>query len=292
MPITDSPLRYPGGKTQMKKFLIDLLDYNKIGRNITYVEPFAGGAGLALYLLFNSRVSNICINDYDPSIYAMWYSVLNYTDEFIDMINNTPVTIHSWNYLKTVYENPQDHSILRLGFATFFLNRTNRSGIITGGPIGGHDQSAKYKIDCRFNKKNLVKKIKKIANVKDHIHLYNKDAEVFIKENIFHMPPKDTFIFFDPPYYKQGKNLYANFYNHKNHYQLSRDITELKGHYWITTYDNVQPIRNIYQDHSVISYSINYSANKIRKEEELLIHSKNILLPQSNNITYTESMVI
>lgn len=287
MPVTDSPLRYPGGKTQMKKFVIDLIQSLPLEKDITYVEPYAGGAGVALSLLFNNHVSKIYINDLDPTIYKFWYSILNHTEEFIELINETPITLEQWHYQKSIQTNLSRYTDLQIGFSTFFLNRTNVSGIINGGPIGGKSQSGKYKIDCRFNKKSLIKKINKISQYRDFIIISNYDAGNFIT-NIRNMNPKSTFIFFDPPYYKQGQNLYANYYEHDDHINISELITSLREHYWITTYDFSPEIENMYSNENKKVYRLNYSANAVRKAKELLFFSKTITLPDSKNIYFIE----
>ncbi|WP_181350521.1 DNA adenine methylase [Thalassobacillus sp. CUG 92003] len=291
MPVTDSPLRYPGGKTQLKKFIIDLLECNEFPSPPTYIEPFAGGAGLALSLLYNGKVRDIYINDYDYNIYSVWYSILNHPNEFINLIEDTPIDLDTWKEQRKIIFSQRKHSLLEVGFAAFFLNRANVSGIITGGPIGGKKQQSKNKIDCRFTKKNLIKKVLKIASYKESINLSNRDAEDFIQNDILGMNTSNTFIFFDPPYYTQGKNLYTNYYLHDDHVSLGKKIRNLNKFKWITTYDNARPIREIYSDYSIRQYSLNYSANEVRKATELLIHSNNVLLPKSDNIFFTDNLI-
>lgn len=287
MPITDSPLRYPGGKTQMKKFIYDLINSLSI-EDVTYVEPFAGGAGVGLSLLFNRHVTKIHINDFDSSIYSFWFSILNHTSEFINLIEQTPISIEEWYKQRQIQINKENHSTLEIGFSTFFLNRTNVSGIIKGGPIGGKDQSGKYKLDCRFNKNNLIKKINNIAVFKEMITVTDYDASYFIENNIANMDQNKTFIFFDPPYYKQGQNLYSNFYKHEDHLELANQITALNMHYWITTYDYSTDIEQMYETENKKVYSLNYSANNVRKAEELLFYSNRITLPNSKNIVFID----
>lgn len=287
IPHTDSPLRYPGGKTQMKKFIVDILNTNSI--NNLYVEPFAGGAGVALYLLFNGHVNTIHINDYDRCIYAFWNSILNNTSEFIYLIENAPITIDEWYKQKEIQINSYNYSNLEIGFSTFFLNRTNVSGIITGGPLGGKEQRGKYKLNCRFNKTKLIEKINRIAEYKDQIFISDQDAEIFIVNEISKMDQKNTFIFLDPPYYKQGKNLYTNFYKHEDHVALNKKISSLKEYYWITTYDSAKEISEMYSKHNRKEYILSYSANKKRKASELLFYSDKLVLPDSKNINYLET---
>ncbi|WP_226087805.1 DNA adenine methylase [Mesobacillus sp. S13] len=286
LPITDSPLRYPGGKTQMKKFIVDILNSLPSKESMTYVEPFAGGAGVALFLLFNNYVSKIHINDLDPSVYKFWHSVIFNTEHFIEKINNTPITIEEWHHQREIQRNQMKYTDLEIGFSTFYLNRTNVSGIINGGPIGGKQQNGKYKINCRFNKENLINKIRKIGHYQDKITISNLDASEFINKVILKMDPTSTFIFFDPPYYIQGQNLYANYYQHNDHLQISKKIKALNTFFWITTYDYSPEIEKMYQGQNKKIYSLNYSANNVRKAKEILIYSPTITLPNSLNIKF------
>lgn len=274
LPRTYSPLRYPGGKTQLANFVGKILKTNAL-QNITYAEPFAGGFGAGLELLFANKVENVLINDYDIAIYSIWYAILNETQRLIEDIKNIEITIEEWNIQQTIYSRLIKEKVYsyELAFATYFLNRTNISGIITGGPIGGQEQKGKYKLDCRFNKINLCEKIIKISNFKDEIQLYNLEANVLIKKILLNYKPKEVFIFFDPPYYEQGKNLYTNFFEHENHVDLMETIGLLNEYYWILTYDNQNEIRYIYKNYNKYLYSINYSANKVRRANEILIHS-------------------
>lgn len=282
-----SPLRYPGGKKQLEKFVVELLTLQDM-EGIIYIEPFAGGAGLALSLLVNNHVDKLILNDYDKAIYAFWFSILNNTDAFIKKIENTPITIEEWEKQKYIYSQEEHIDIFELGFATFFLNRTNRSGIIKAGMIGGKKQLGNYKIDCRFNKTVLIKKIEKISSLRKKIKLTNLDASVFIKKVIKNKPVENTFIFFDPPYFKQGKDLYANFYEEKDHAQLYKSIDELKNYRWMVTYDDTEQIRYLYQKYSGFLYSLNYSLAKKKKAQELMFYSQNIKNISKTSILKTE----
>lgn len=237
-----------------------------------YIEPFAGGAGLAIELLLKGDVQSIVINDFDKAIYSFWSSILYNTEEFIQLIEKTPINIIEWEKQKDIYSNQIDYGELEVGFATFFLNRTNRSGIIKGGPIS-RDENAKYKLDCRYNKLDLINKIYRISSHKMNIHLYNLDAIQFIKKILPNFSNDETFIFFDPPYYKQGKNLYTNFYSHSNHVELYHEIKKISNMHWITTYDYSEEILKIYEGIPKKVFHLHYSVNRKRKEKEYLFHS-------------------
>lgn len=268
-----SPLRYPGGKTQVYDFVKELIEVNKA---TTYIEPYMGGMGVALKLLLNNDVKKIMVNDYDKAIYAFWYSVLNYTDQLTEKITDTPITIEEWKKQKEIQQNKDScNDLLTLGFSTLFLNRTNRSGIIKAGVIGGLQQTGNYKLDCRFNKEKIMEKINLIASVKKRIKLYNMDAEKFIRLNI--SKTKNSFTFFDPPYYAQGPGLYTNFYNHENHLSLAKTIKKhMRNKKWILTYDTAPEIYKMYSNFRNEQYYLNYSANKPTKGIEFLFYSDEI----------------
>lgn len=270
-----SPLRYPGGKGKILSFMIDLIKLNKL-ENIEYIEPYAGGAAVALGLLLNNKVSQIHINDSDKAIYAFWDSVLNYTDEFIQKIEETPITVEEWRIQKSIYNNIKQHSDLDIGFSAFFLNRCNRSGVLKGGIIGGYEQKGNWKIDARFNKQDLIKRIERIALYKDKIQLYNEDTADLLEKN------KETFknciLYLDPPYYEKGYQLYKNHYKPSDHEKISKLVKELNC-YWVVSYDNVDPIIALYDNIPKREFNISYSAGKNRSGKEIMFFSSNLQIP-------------
>jgi len=275
---TLTPLRYPGGKGKMTRFIVNTLELNGLS-NIIYVEPFAGGAAVALNLLQTEKAEKILINDKDISIFSFWYSLIYKTDRFIKKINEIDISINEWKKQKEIQRNKEKADIFDLGFSTFFLNRTNHSGILSAGPIGGYSQNGKYKIDARFKKERLIEKIKKISTFKEKIEIFNLDVFDFIKE-IEKKYNNNIFFFFDPPYYKKGKDLYLNFFNHENHVNLEKEITHLKFP-WILSYDDTNEIREIYKNHKIYSYSLKYSLYKSRTGNEILCLSKGLKYPSS-----------
>jgi len=275
-----SPLRYPGGKNKLAKFIAKICVKNNI--NGHYVEPYAGGASVALHLLIEKKVNSITINDFDRSIYAFWHSVLKNTKKLCELIENTEVNIENWKKFKEVQGHKKTAKLLDLGFSTLFLNRTNISGIINAGVIGGLKQNGKYAIDCRFNKKELVKRIGMIAEHKKQIKLHNLDALELIKKIKKESNNKRTIFYFDPPYYLKGASLYMNYYNDNQHVEVSNAIRNLKNINWIISYDNTPKIEKIYKWVSANrkkKYSINHSAYRAREGKEILFFSKNLILP-------------
>lgn len=277
-----SPLRYPGGKGKLSTFMKSVILENDL-LDGTYVEPYAGGAGTALALLFEEFVRSIVINDLDRSIYAFWYSVLYSTDELCALINDTEVTVEAWQKQRELQTNKMTADLLDLGFSTFFLNRTNRSGIINAGIIGGKEQKGDWKMDVRFNKSDLIRRIKKVAYYKSRITLCNLDAVCLINDVIPTLSQR-TLIYFDPPYYIKGKELYENFYSHEDHIDLYNSVTNNVNQKWVLTYDNAQEIFEMYNKYRPHKYELNYSAGKKTKGTEMMYFSENFIIPHNLEI--------
>ena len=281
MPVTLSPLRYPGGKTKFYSYVRELLKCNNlIGQ--TYIEPFAGGSGLAIKLLLNNDVDRIVINDLDVSIYSFWYSILNYTDDFCNQIIKTKITPDEWQHQKKIYLLQNSKDAFSLGYATFFLNRTNVSGIIKGGMIGGNSQEGTHSIDARFNKQNLIKKICNIAARKEQIHLFNLDAQELIKPQTLGRFYK-AFLNFDPPYVKKGSKLYKNSFQEIDHRELAKRVSEC-GRKWIVTYDVCPLVAELYSDYRSSYLDVNYSIQSNKRAKEYIFFSDNLILPESIQI--------
>ncbi|HGM5336658.1 TPA: DNA adenine methylase [Serratia marcescens] len=268
-----SPLRYPGGKSKLTAYVLETMKLNGLEGG-TYVEPFAGGCAIAWYLLLNGHVCKVYINDLDPAIHAFWHSVLYRTEELCQLISSTPVTMDEWYIQREVYRKTSNN-FLKLGFATLFLNRTNRSGIIKAGVIGGKSQKGDYKIDCRFNKERVIEQIKTIASKRESIRLSNLDAASFIDEYL----PEITgsvLVNIDPPYYVKGKGLYQNFFEHNDHYRLFESVKRIT-HPWIVTYDDTPEICGIYSEFSPEAFGLTYTAQTKCKGSEVIIHSPSLL---------------
>ena len=274
MPVTKSVLRYPGGKTQLAKFVNNLITINKIKKPI-YCEPFSGGSGVSMELLLTNKVDSVILNDLDPSIYSIWYAILNDTDRFVEAVQAMPITMDEWYCHKKIYSELRNipQYDFNLAVSALFLNRTNRGGIITGGPIGGYGQKSKYALDCRFNKNGIIKKINMIADQRHRVRLYMLDAKDLINNVLLQESPEQLFTFFDPPYYKQGQTLYKNAFSHDDHVALSDAIKTMNSYKWITTYDECHEIQSIYTGYRLYTYKLRYSVNQFRKANEYLFAS-------------------
>jgi DNA adenine methylase len=280
--MNNTPLRYPGGKSLISPFFVELIESNSL-QDIAYAEPYAGGAGAAINLLLDGKVREIKINDACVGIYSFWYYLINECDKFLKLVLNTEVSLEQWQKQRLIFKTENIPS-LELGFAVFFLSRTNRSGILWAGPIGGQNwnnqSTANYKLDCRYNKPNLLKKLEKIIEKRDKISVFNDDALTFLSK----VRDKNTLVYLDPPYYKQGKALYLNYYKHDDHVELARVLQKENMFRWILSYDNVEPIRELYSSFDLYEFDLCYTAQGIKLGNELLTHSKDLTLPVASKI--------
>lgn len=267
MPVTHSPLRYPGGKSQLAGFVADIVRTSDLRCGV-YCEPFAGGAGIAWKLLFDGDMSEVWLNDISPPIYAFWSTVVQTPDALCERIERTGITIQEWHRQRAVFADAcaSEHD---LAFATLFLNRTNRSGILKGGVIGGKNQAGNYKLDCRFNKAELIHKIQRIHIYRDMIRISRMDAKQCLQVWDAQLPPR-SLINIDPPYYGKGRDLYLDFYEHDDHNDLASVVRQLR-HPWMLTYDDVPAIESLYRGLPTYRNSLVYYAQQKRRASELLV---------------------
>jgi DNA adenine methylase len=264
-----SPLRYPGGKTKLTEYVKALFRHNNLlGGH--YVEAYAGGASIALELAIQEYASHVHINDLDPSVWAFWQSVLHHTGTLCDLISNTPVTMETWYEQRAIQADKNAAGELELGFSTFFLNRTNRSGILKAGVIGGKNQTGNFKIDARFNKDELIERIQLVAQHRAQISLYRLDAIQLLDEVVTTLP-EDTLVYLDPPYYIKGGDLYEHHYQHDDHAAVAAAAGRIRQHCMVS-YDDVPQIRELYRDYQFVSYSLSYCAqNRYRGTEAIFL---------------------
>lgn len=265
-----TPLRYPGGKTSLFEFFGEVINSHE-WQDITYIEPYAGGAGAAISLLILGEVKDIVINDYDPAIYSFWIAITKHNSDFIKLIESTPTTIEQWELQKGVYKRADISDRLALGFATFFLNRTNRSGILSAGPVGGKAQSGQWKLDARYNKKSLIEKIELIGQFSDRITVLNEDGAKVINK---YAKYPSSFFYVDPPYFVKGADLYLNAFKLKDHQKLADSLNKHSSAKWLLSYDNEKDILDLYPNRSYRTFDLKYSAHhNSRVGSELMICS-------------------
>ncbi len=280
-----TPLRYPGGKQRLSPFIVEILEANSIDGH--YIEPYAGGAGVAMELLLSKKVTNIHLNDSYIGIYAFWYAVINHPEELCRKILSASMTVEEWRKRQLIVKEANKDDLLELGFSTFYLNRCNRSGVIKAGVIGGLKQSGNYKMDARFNRNDLINRIESIALFKDKIHISNMDAEFYI-DNYLPNIPNNSLIYLDPPYFNKASGLYLNSYKNEDHSRIGEKIQKDIKQNWILSYDGVQEILDIYSRRRHFLYDLQYSAQTVKKGKEVFIFDDNITIPEKCSLNYVD----
>jgi len=284
-----TPLRYPGGKQRLAPFVLELLQANSlVGGH--YVEPYAGGAGVAMELLLNSHVEAVHLNDSSKPIFDFWGSILSRSEEFCKKISDTDISVEEWKKQREIVRSPELYEQIDVGFAAFYLNRCNRSGVLSGGLIGGLDQTGKWKMDARFPKSELIKRINNIAKVSSRIHIQNTDAEDFIKNYISSLPD-ETFVYCDPPYFDKASRLYLDHYRGDDHARIARVIQGNIKQKWIVSYDSCDEIKKHYELRRSFVYDLQYNAAAAYKGKEVFIFSDTITIPRRSKINSVNSAI-
>ncbi|TCU42692.1 DNA adenine methylase [Curtobacterium sp. PhB42] len=273
-----SPLRYPGGKAALAGFFEDVIRRLKL-TNATYVEPYAGGAGAGLALLRAGVVDKLVINDIDPAVYWFWDSAVHHSSQFVERLEAAPLTVDFWDEQRAIYRAADERDPMALGFAFFYLNRTNRSGVLNAGPIGGRAQQGAYTIGARFNRAELIKRINELGSVADRITIHDRDGRSVVQR---YAEDPNVFLYIDPPYVEKGSSLYLNAFDHRDHKSLADVVCAATASNWIVTYDDADFIRHAYAGQYLTQYILPYSAHKSARATELLIASPTVapMLPK------------
>ncbi len=272
-----TPLRYPGGKGKLAAFVKRVLEKNGLVDG-EYCEPYAGGAGIALELLLHEYVSRVHINDISRPLHAMWSSILKKPEAFCRKIRGATLSVAAWDRHRRIFRNPAEHDELSVGFAAFYLNRTNRSGIFNGGIIGGRDQKSEWGINARYNARDLVARVEAIASMGDRISLYRQDAASFLT-NVVPKLPERTLVYLDPPYFMKGKELYLDHYQPDDHAGIAKLVSGISKQAWIISYDDVLAIRNLYRRFRGIRYELGYNARDVKTGTELMYFCDRLQIP-------------
>lgn len=288
-----SPLRYPGGKAILSQFLTDAIDLNDL-RDCAYYEPYAGGAGAALTLLKGGVVSEVYLNDADIRIYAFWRACLHHAERFVSRIASVPLTIKEWRRQQEVCSNPGQYPLFDVGFAAFYMNRCNRSGVLTGsGPIGGYEQAGKWRMDVRFNRATLAERVLKLSQMRSSIHVANKDAIEFLEATLPRgRGRRHVFVYLDPPYVSKGQRLYLNAYEAEDHRNLAKYLGYQQTLPWIMSYDDSDLVRQLYQDYQMAMLPIRYTLQEKRPALELVIAPHHVEVPVVCRMGRTENPLV
>ena len=273
-----SPLRYPGGKGKFSKFMAAIVRANGLSDG-RYIEPYAGGAGIAWELLITGVVRRVLINDVSPHVFAFWTSVLSHTDDLCRRIQDVPLSVEEWNHQKEIFCKPKEVSTIELGLSFFYLNRTNWSGILNGGLIGGRKQKGRWRMDARFNRESLIRRITKIADCAGRIEVTCVDALEFLQEKSSSLGEKDL-IYLDPPYFEKGHMLYYDAYRPEDHAAVAKLLADLEGPRWVVSYDDVEVIRSLYSFAPRLEYTIGYSARGRTRGREVMFFSEGLTVPE------------
>lgn len=276
-----TPLRYPGGKGRFAPFLAMVMEKNGLDGG-HYLEPYAGGAGVALELLFHGYASHVHINDLDPAINAFWLSCIEYPEDILKLLHDTPINMDEWFKWRAVLREETPATLVERGFATLFMNRTNRSGILKGGVIGGKDQAGEYKLDARLKKDVLASRIAKIASYRKLISVYSEDAFALLSR-VEEILPRKSLIYLDPPYYVKGRGLYRNFYQHDDHLNIANLIQSKRfKRHWVVSYDAAEQIIDMYRLSRGVAYGLDYTAQTRYMGNEVMFFSSQLNQPEIN----------
>lgn len=286
MPRYGTPLRYPGGKQKLTPFIREVLQTNGLAGG-HYVEPYAGGAGVAIELLLNGDASKIHLNDSCKKIYSIWWSILNEPEAFCRKIRNASLTIAEWRRQQAILRSGDTSDRLEVGFSAFYLNRVNRSGILTGGLIGGLAQTGTWKMDARFPRNELIRRVELIASKKKKIAIRNWDAERFIAEYLPRLG-QNSLVYFDPPYYRKADRLYLNHYSPSDHARLAEAIQTQVKLPWLVSYDGASEIQELYEARRSFLYSLQYNAARCYQGSEFFAFSDELKIPKQSSLGFIQ----
>jgi len=272
-----NPLRYPGSKSSLTDYIATIIEENLLS-GCTIYEPYAGSASVSFEMLIRGFALQAVLVERDPLIYAFWKSVFDNTEDLCNKISKLDITIQTWKSFQLYREisDPKEHDILELGLAGLFFNRTNFSGIIGAGPIGGQNQSSDYSIDCRFNKTRIVRQINEISQFREKVTVIFGDALEFMQNEEEKINNGFSFVYIDPPYYAQGKKLYRYYYDDSSHKKLASYILS-KEFPWLISYDDHPKIKILYANRASQPIYLDYSLKTSRQGSELLI--SNLVIP-------------
>ena len=278
-----SPLRYPGAKRRHAGYIKEALRLNALRPGL-FVEPFAGGASVALQLVKDEAVKCMGLIERDPLVAAFWKTVFFDADWLVRQVKTTPVTVEQWCALKT----GRHKTARERAFACLYLNRTSFSGIIAqgAGPLGGYKQASVHKIDCRFTRQTLIRRIRQAEALREKVaFVWNLTwADGLARIRMMQARgslPCDVFYYVDPPFFEKAKRLYTYYFTDTDHRRL-RDVLLTMQEPWILSYDSAERVRELYGDvrhgpvHVDLLYGSSGNGGNIMAKEVLLTNLKTL----------------
>lgn len=264
--ISTSPLRYPGSKQKFCSTLYEIMRANNLKPSL-FIEPFAGGASVSLFMLQHNYVEKIALIEKDPLVASFWHTVFFNSEWLIKEIKKLNISLEEWHYFKKYKPRTKKTQALKC----LFLNRTNFSGILKAGPIGGQKQISEYKINCRFNKNAIIEKIKILSQYKDRVLFVDEGDYRDSLDKRKKYINESTFIYFDPPYVNKAKDLYNFYFKEQDHLNLKKLIKSLNS-YWLLSYDYEPPLSDLYKNFAQygffdIRYTTSSNKERIFKKE-------------------------
>jgi DNA adenine methylase len=283
-----TPLRFPGGKQKLAPFIRELLAANDLVGG-EYAEVYAGGGGIAIELLISGDASRIHLNDKDYAVYCFWRSVIDEPEEFCRRIRSASLTVREWRHQREILSRAAEFSRLDVGFSMFYLNRCNRSGILSAGVIGGLNQAGTWKIDARFSRNELIQRVEAIASRRNAITITNLDAERYLTSNVTRLP-QCALVYCDPPYFHKAERLYMHYYQPADHTRIAAVMCRLTRH-WLVSYDSAPEIKRAYRNRRQLEYGLQYNAASVYVGTEVLVFSPTLRLPHSSSL-YTVDVAL
>jgi DNA adenine methylase len=163
-------------------------------------------------------------------------------------------------------ETASSDNVVDLGLACLFYNRSNFSGILAAGPIGGMEQKSVYTIDCRTNKDEIIVRLLAAATFANAVDVRHCDAAEYLLDK----HGGNRIFYVDPPYFVKGELLYRHFYKMGDHKRLASSLSSLNQP-WFLSYDVHHVIEYLYEGFHINKLSFRYSAHSPKNHDELLI---------------------
>ncbi len=243
-----SPLRYPGGKRRLAPYVAATLAENDLRPNV-FVEPYAGGASVALELLHFDLVDKVVLGDQDALITSFWQTVVSDVDWLCEQVEQISLDLALWERMKV----GRFRSRRSMALACLYLNRTSFNGSLhpSAGPIGGKAQVSEYAIGCRFPRERLIQRLRACAAMGDRIEVAApQDAMRTLREtrDRAHRDERSVFFYLDPPFWSKSDKLYRRSFTELDHEHLA-DALHWVSDPFLLSYDPAPEVVELYKGH-------------------------------------------